>query len=58
MYLKTPTMERTDRESSEECPVTELLKVWGGGEHPFDKAGVPVGYYPTLPINVVSNFCA
>ena len=54
-YLKTPTTERTDRESSEECPRhrtfrPKLLTFAGGGPHPFDQAGVPVGYYPTLPI--------
>ena len=53
MYLETPTTERTDRESSEECPRhrtfrPKLLTFSGGGPHPFDQAGVPVGYYPTF----------
>ena len=52
-YLETPTTERTDRESSEECPRhrtfrPKLLTFSGGGPHPSDQAGVPVGYYPTF----------
>ena len=54
MYLETPTTERTDRESSEECPrhrtFRPKLLTFSGGPHPFDQAGVPVGYYPTLSI--------
>ena len=55
LYLETPTMERTDRESSEECPRhrtfrPKLLTFLGGGPHPFDQAVIPVGYYPALPI--------
>ena len=56
LYLETPTTERTDRESSEECPRhrtfrPKLLTFSGGGPHPFDQAGVPVGYFTLrLPI--------
>ena len=41
-YTQTPTMEHTDRESSEECPrhrtfQPKLLMFSGGGPHPFDQ---------------------
>ena len=61
-YLETPTTERTDRESSEECPRhrtfrPKLLTFSGGGLHPFDQAGVPVSYYPTFThlLNIAHN---
>ena len=51
-YLETPTTERTDR-IIRGVPRTfrpKLLTLSGGGPHPFDQTGVPVSYYPTLPI--------
>ena len=50
-HRSTPTTERTDRESSEECPRhrtfrPKLRTFSGGGPHPFNQAGCPCRLLP------------